>query len=77
MNLEIIRPGPFKFCMENIHGEYKAIVTIDEGIVKSEMQQSALKMISGRMEAHSIQYHSILLDGLMAPVSQMNVKKVV
>jgi len=34
------------------YGEYKAIVTIQDGIVKGEMPQRALKMIFDWMEIH-------------------------
>ena len=37
------------------YGEYKALITIDDGIIKGEMPQRALKMIFEWLELHKIE----------------------
>jgi hypothetical protein len=45
------------------YGEFKAIVTIQDGIVKGEMPQRALKMIFEWLEIHRIE---LMLDWNLA-----------
>lgn len=45
------------------YGEFKAIITIQEGIVKGEMPQRALKMVFDWLELHK---EELLLDWELA-----------
>ena len=45
------------------YGDLKAIVTIEDGIVKGEMPQRALKMIFDWLEVHKVE---LLLDWYLA-----------
>ncbi len=45
------------------YGDFKAIVTIDDGIVKGEMPQRAIKMIFDWLEIHR---EELLLDWSLA-----------
>jgi hypothetical protein len=49
------------------YGDYKAIVTIEDGIVKGEMPQRALKMIFEWMEAHRAE---LLTDWRLAQMGE-------
>jgi len=59
MNFKDLNPPHFHVW----YGDFKAIVTIDDGIVKGEMPQRALKMTFDWLEIHR---EELLLDWSLA-----------